>query len=95
MHQAMVTDRAQNQHISNDDYLAEMAVARTAAQLSLGNLRGAASQATLDDARQKRATLAAAVAEVERRYLLYRAIPYEADAHEVGDAAEEAFKGWP
>lgn len=37
----------------------------------------------------------AAIAEVERRYTLYRNIPYEADAHEVGDAAEQAFEGWP
>ena len=39
--------------------------------------------------------LKAAIVEVERRYTLYRNIPYEADAHEVGDAAEQAFKGWP
>jgi hypothetical protein len=32
---------------------------------------------------------------VETHYPLYRAIPYEADAHEVGDAAEQAFRGWP
>ena len=32
---------------------------------------------------------------VEQRYSQYRAIPYEADAHEVGDAAEQEFRGWP
>lgn len=45
-------------------------------------------------ARQQRKLLLQEVAKVEQRYGAYRAIPHEADAHEVGDAAELAFGGW-
>lgn len=48
-----------------------------------------------DDAITKRNALRAQIIEVERLYTLYRNIPYEADAHEVGDAAEQALRGWP
>jgi hypothetical protein len=95
MHKAMVTDKAANQRISDDDYTAEMATARAEAITSLAALKASTTTATIMDATAKRDKLKAAIAEVERRYTLYRNIPYEADAHEVGDAAEQAFKGWP
>jgi hypothetical protein len=95
MHQAGVTDAAANQHISDDDFTSEMAVARTEAIASLAALKANATDATVAAATAKKTKLQAAILEVERRYTLYRNIPYEADAHEVGDAAEQAFKGWP
>jgi hypothetical protein len=95
MYKAHVTEKAANQKISDDDYMKEMGEAREAAIKSLAALKAKATAATIADATLKRTTLEAAIAEVEKRYTLYRNIPYEADAHEVGDAAEQAFKGWP
>ena len=95
MYKANVTDGAKNQQISNDDYLSEMADARKEATLALQALKAKITSQTIAAATTKRDELKAAIAEVERRYTLYRNIPYEADAHEVGDAAEQAFKGWP
>jgi hypothetical protein len=95
MFQANVTDGNANQQISNDDYLPEMKVKRGEAKLALDALKAKADAGTIAAATTKRDELKAAIAEVEKRYTLYRNIPYEADAHEVGDAAEQAFKGWP
>jgi len=95
MYKAMITEGAINQAISDDDYTKEMKDARDKAITSLATLKGAHTDANITDAEAKCATLKAAIAEVERRYTLYRNIPYESDAHEVGDAAEQAFKGWP
>lgn len=95
MYKATVTEGAVNQKISDDDYTKEMEEARKKAVTSLTALKAAATEPNINDATAKRDTLKAAIAEVERRYTLYRNIPYEFDAHEVGDAAEEAFKGWP
>lgn len=95
MHQASVTDGATNQQISNDDYTDEMKDKRKEAQVALDKLKAKADAGTIAAATTKRDELQAAIAEVKRRYTLYRNIPYEADAHEVGDAAEQAFKGWP
>ena len=95
MYKANVTDGAKNQKISDDDYLKEMEDTRKQAGKALQALNAAITSKTIADATTKRDELKAAIAEVERRYTLYRNIPYEADAHEVGDAAEQAFKGWP
>ena len=95
MYKAMITEGALNQAISDDDYTKEMKDARDEAIKSLAAMKASVTDATIADATAKRDTLKAAIAEVERRYTLYRNIPYEADAHEVGDAAGEAFKGWP
>ncbi|HZJ65685.1 MAG TPA: hypothetical protein VFD36_19380, partial [Kofleriaceae bacterium] len=95
MYKANVTDGAKNQTISDDDYLKEMSDKRDEAKKALDALKVAITSKTIADATTKRDELKAAIAEVERRYTLYRNIPYEADAHEVGDAAEQAFKGWP
>jgi hypothetical protein len=94
MYQAMVTDQAANQKISDDDYTKEMKTARDQAINSLAALKGSPSAATIADATAKMNVLKDAIAEVERRYTLYRKIPYEADAHAVGDSAELAFGGW-
>lgn len=76
-------------------YLTEMKQKRDEAKAALAALKAKADAGTIAAATTKRDELKAAIAEVERRYTLYRNIPYEADAHEVGDAAEQAFKGWP
>jgi hypothetical protein len=97
MYQAHVTDGDKNQTISDDtdDAIKELNNRRFAAQSSLRNLNSSASSATISDAKAKRDALRAQITEVEKRYALYRKIPYEADAHEVGDAAGLAFKMTP
>lgn len=95
MYKATVTDEAANQKISDDDYTNEMEEARKEAIKSLDALKASITAMTLSDAEAKAKELKKAIAEVEKRYPAYRNIPYEADAHEVGDAAELAFKGWP
>ena len=54
-----------------------------------------ATAQTVADAKKARDALKAQIADVEKRYTDYRNIAYEADAHEIGDAAEQAFRGWP
>jgi hypothetical protein len=95
MFQATVTDRDVNQAISNDDGLAELKKLRADAVKALLALEAGETAQTLARAAAMRDALKAQIAEVERLYTLYRNIPYEADAHEVGDAAELAFQGGP
>jgi hypothetical protein len=95
MYKASVTDGGKNQQISSDDYLPEMEAKRKEAGAALQALKAKITSQTLATATTRRDELKAAIVEVERRYTLYRNIPYEADAHEVGNAAEQAFKGWP
>ncbi len=95
MFQADVTDAAKNQAISDDDGWNDMAVKRTEAEIALTTLTAAANPATIANAVAKRDALRAQIAVVEQKYTLYRNIPYEADAHEVGDAAERAFQRGP
>jgi len=95
MNQAMITEGAQNQAISDDDGLADLATKRSEAQTALQTLKSNATAQTIANATAKRDALRAQITVVEQKYGLYRNIPYEADAHEVGDAAGEAFKGWP
>jgi hypothetical protein len=95
MYKAKVTDRAVNQQISSDDGPREMGVARGEAEVAVRDLDAVPVTVNITKAKAKRDALKGWILEVERRYTLYRAIPYEADAHEVGDAAEQAFLGWP
>lgn len=94
MNQAVVTDGRANQAISNNDGLAELETRRTAALTALAALRANPTPQAIANAERERDALRAQIAEVRRLYTLYRNIPYEADAHEVGDAAEQAFRGW-
>jgi hypothetical protein len=94
MNQAVVTDGAANQAISNNDGLAELERRRTTALTALAALRANPTPQAIANAERERDALRAQIAEVRRLYTLYRNIPYEADAHEVGDAAEQAFRGW-
>lgn len=95
MFKAQVTNRAKNQAISNDDGLADLATKRGECQTALNDLKASATAQTIADATAKRDALRAQITVVEQKYTLYRDIPYEADAHEVGDAAAQAFQGWP
>jgi hypothetical protein len=72
-----------------------MGVARGEAEVAVRDLDAVPVTVNITKAKAKRDALKGWILEVERRYTLYRAIPYEADAHEVGDAAEQAFLGWP
>lgn len=94
MFDATVTHGRDNQRISDDDGLRELAQRKTEAETALTAVRSSPTAPHYSDAIAKRNALRAQIAEVERLYKLYRNIPYEADAHEVGDAAELAFKGW-
>ena len=95
MYQAGVTDRLKNQTISNDDGLPELEDRRNEAIAARSAVQAAATSDTLSKAKAARDALRAQIQDVEKRYTDYRNIPYEADAHEVGDAEEQAFKGWP
>jgi hypothetical protein len=97
MAQSMGPDAATH-HATDDAFDAEKAkldTARSDADASATKLEAAAMPATIADAQAKRQTLRDEVSALEKRYAAYRAIPHEADAHEVGDAEEQAFKGWP
>jgi hypothetical protein len=94
MHQAGVVEGDRNQAISDNDGMREMEQARTEAQTALSALQSAVNARTLAAAVAKRDALRRSIAEVERLYTLYRNIPYESDAHQVGDAAELAVRGW-
>ncbi len=95
MYQAYITDEAKNQAIEIDDGLKELNNIREEAEKALSNLKANGTAQTVADATAKRDALRAQITVVEQKYTLYRNIPYEAEAHEVGDAAEQAFKGWP
>jgi Domain of unknown function (DUF4157) len=95
MYKASVTEGAKNQAISNDDGLADLKAKRDAARTALAKLKAGANAKTIADATAARDDLRKQIAVVEQLYTLYRAIPYEADAHEVGDAETQAYLGWP
>jgi hypothetical protein len=71
--------------------IAELGVRRTTAQQARIALAGNLTAGTVNDARDARDRLTQQIQTVENNYLAYRAIPYEADAHEVGDSTTEAF----
>jgi hypothetical protein len=71
--------------------IAELGVRRTAAQQARIALAGNLTAGTVNDARDARDRLTQQIQTVEHNDLAYRAIPYEADAHEVGDSTTEAF----
>jgi Domain of unknown function (DUF4157) len=97
MFQASVTDSDANQAISDDQSTAIdlLDKNREAARVALNNLKDLATPKHVAKAQTAIETLKFQMAVVEQKYGLYRRIPYEADSHEVGDAAEQAFKGWP
>lgn len=94
MFDAMVTSGRANQATSNASGVPELEAMHATAEKALAKLKTSPSSRALNDAIKARNALRAQVIEVQKGYPLYRAIPYEADAHEVGDAEEQAFKGW-
>jgi hypothetical protein len=97
MFQSMVTNRDANQATTGDSLAAidKLDSRRELAKIALTTLQQSATPENVSDARQACEDLKAQITVVEQKYSLYRAIPHEADAHEVGDAEEQAFKGWP
>jgi hypothetical protein len=96
MAQSMGTDREANKATSSavDSEIANLDAARQEAQTALTALEASDTPATEAQGAQKRDVLKAAIAAVKKSYSAYRGIPHEADAHEVGDTAELAYKGW-
>jgi hypothetical protein len=88
---------SETHHATSDAFDVEKAKldnTRTDATDAATKLEAAATPATIADAQTKRKQLGDEVKALEQKYAAYRAIPHEADAHEVGDAEEQAFKGW-
>lgn len=94
---AFGADGARNQAISNQVTveIAALDSARADATVARAALQARATTATVADGRKKLAALKAQTLKLERAYLAYRAILYEADAHEVGDSESEAFSRLP
>lgn len=68
---------------------------RVEAEALLERLREQPDPHVVSEAARMVLTLRQQVGMVETTYLAYRAIPYEADAHDVGDAAAAAFEDAP
>ena len=77
-----------------DPALEDMKDKRAKAETARTALAKAVTSAAVTAAEQARDALKAAITELHKAYVAYRGVPSEADAHEVGDAAELAFKGW-
>jgi len=71
-----------------------MPAAKTTAQGALKQL-DSPSDDNVAKAQDALTKLKDVLALVEKEYGEYRSIPFEADAHDVGDAAGLAFEGWP
>jgi hypothetical protein len=97
MFDANVTHGTSNQAISDavTASITKLDAARLDAETAVKALDASETPKTIADARVARDALRSQIASVEQSYKGYRNIPYEADAHEVGDAEEQAFKGWP
>jgi hypothetical protein len=67
---------------------------RANATAALTALQAKATPATIADAQAKRRALRQEITKVEQRYADYRAIPFEVDAHQVGEAENQTFKEW-
>jgi hypothetical protein len=97
MYDSNVTNAASAQDISDKvkEAIKDLDPVRKAAADALKDLEASVTATTVADGRKKCDALKAQITVVEQKYSMYRSIPHEADAHEVGDAEELAFKGWP
>jgi hypothetical protein len=97
MDKAFGADGAANQAISANVTTVrdEMNRRRKVAEDARTKLAASATAGTLAAGKQACAELITQTAALEKAYLAYRAIPYEADAHEVGDSESEAFSKLP
>lgn len=73
----------------------QLAHRRAAAQQALTDLQDHQTPHDLQQARRAARELAAQIAAVRKVYAAYRAIPWEADAHEVGVSSARAFELLP
>jgi len=96
MFKAFVTNEAASRTAAGqlDPARDEMKDKRTKAESALTALTTTVTSTAVATAEKARDALSASITAVEKAYASYRAVAYEADAHEVGDAAELAFKGW-
>jgi uncharacterized protein DUF4157 len=97
MDKAFGADGAANQAISANVNTVrdEMNRRRKVAEDARTKLAASATAGTLAAGRKACADLITQTNEMEKAYLAYRTIPYEADAHEVGDSESEAFSKLP
>lgn len=94
MFKAHVTNRDKKFETSSahDDAVAELDKLRGEAETALKDLKASATKTTIFNATEAKRKLEKQMKVVDYRYVKYRKLPSEADAHEVGDAAGEAFK---
>lgn len=100
MYNAGVADRARlaQRDQAVDPAMQDLRTAWNAADQLWRKLSGpapaspAARLAAAREADRQRSTLLKRVRQLEKRYRAYRAIPYEQDAHEIGDTAWENFR---
>ena len=96
MFNATVINGIQGGIITNNviQEIQNLKIKQSEASTTLKNLRSVPTAKTIAEAIARRDALKAQIAVIEQKYTLYRNIPNEADAHEVGDAAKQAFDGW-
>ncbi|MBP6848737.1 MAG: hypothetical protein KA201_33550 [Kofleriaceae bacterium] len=92
MHQALGSDHPKHVSDAKDDGYDEMRAARDAAREVAARLRARPATATLEEGRAACENLQVSIAEVLRKYRVYRRSPYELDGHEVGAGAVAAFE---
>ena len=97
MDRAFGADGAKHRKTSNqvDTEIALLNTRRSAAIAAHAALQASPTPAAIADGKRRLAALKAQTLQVEKAYLAYRAIPYEADAHEVGDSTAEAYAKLP
>ena len=97
MYQSIVLEEAENSaaYDALNSSLANLNKERLRAQDALRQLELSVTSETIANARAERDALPARIAAVEQAYPGYRGVGFEFEAHEVGDAAEQAYRGWP
>lgn len=92
MHHALGPEHPKHVSDAKDDGYSEMGAARDAGREVAARLRARPASATLEEGRAACENLQVAIAEVLRKYRVYRRSPYELDGHEVGAGAVAAFE---
>ena len=97
MDKALRIDGAANAAISDNatNQIAELKRLHAIAEAARAALNAQATRHTIDVAMIAADDVRKQITTVETAYLAYRSIPYEADAHEVGDSTSEAFAKLP
>ena len=85
-------NRQENKRVANQYGYDELAAAAKAAAVARDALRATPNAVNLASAQQALASVHQRMVVVEAYYVAYRAIPYEADAHDVGEEAALAFE---